>query len=61
MAKTKLWFIFVANTFLILFSSDLVAQFHNRLEGGGKPDPQLSQRDNDFIDRQDAVFLDTIQ
>ncbi|MCE1199791.1 MAG: hypothetical protein LWW85_12540 [Marinilabiliales bacterium] len=28
---------------------------------GGKPDPQLSQSDNDFIDRQDALFLDSVQ
>ena len=39
----------------------IISKFYNRLEGGGKPDPQLRQRDNDFIDRQDAVFLDTIQ
>lgn len=61
MDKTKLWFFFVANTFLIPFSSHLDAQFHDRPEGGGNPDPQLSQRDNDFIDRQDVVFLDSVQ
>jgi len=61
MAKTKLWFVILSNTFLILFSSHLDAQFHDRPDRGGKPDPQLSQRDNDFIDRQDALFLDSVQ
>jgi L-ascorbate metabolism protein UlaG (beta-lactamase superfamily) len=27
----------------------------------GAPDPQLSQWDNDFLDRQAALFLDTVQ
>ena len=38
-----------------------VAQVYDRMEGGGKPDPQLSQKDNDYLDRQAKVFLDTIQ
>lgn len=29
-------------------------------EGGGKPDPQLSQDDNNYLDRQAKVFLDTV-
>ncbi len=37
------------------------AQFHNPKKGGGKPDPQLSQKDNDYLDRQAKVFLDTVQ
>ncbi len=28
---------------------------------GGKPDPQLSQDDNDYFDRQDGAFLDSVQ
>lgn len=36
-------------------------QVYDKKVGGGKPDPQLSQKDNDFIDRQDKVFLDTVQ
>jgi len=28
--------------------------------GGGIPDPQLSQKDNDYLDRQSAVFLDSV-
>lgn len=28
---------------------------------GGYPDPQLSQKDNDYLDRQAAVFLDSVR
>jgi len=61
METNKWWIVCFANAFLILFSSHLYAQFHDNREGGGKPNPQLSQKDNDFINRQDAVFLDSIQ
>ena len=37
------------------------AQKYDRKQGGGSPDPELSQKDNDYIDRQDKVFLDTVQ
>jgi hypothetical protein len=37
------------------------AQFHDPKKGGGSPDKQLSQKDNDYLDRQAKVFLDTIQ
>ena len=40
---------------------DTTAQFHDPKKGGGKPDSQLSQKDNDYLDRQAKVFLDTIQ
>jgi len=33
----------------------------NKVIPGGYPDPQLSQKDNDYLDRQAAVFLDTVQ
>ena len=47
--------------FLMLLSNlKLFAQFHDK-KGGGIPDPQLSQKDNDYLDRQAKVFLDTIQ
>ena len=50
---------------LFIFShftiSTLKAQAYDKLEGGGKPDPQLSQKDNDYLDRQAKVFLDTIR
>jgi hypothetical protein len=61
MAKKKLRIIFIVNAFSILFSSHLFAQFHGKLEGGGKPDSQLSQKDNDYLDRQATVFLDSVQ
>ena len=35
------------------------AQVYDKKEGGGKPDPQLSQKDNDYLDRQAKVFLDS--
>ncbi|MDP4284338.1 MAG: MBL fold metallo-hydrolase [Bacteroidota bacterium] len=37
------------------------AQKYDKKQGGGKPDPELSLKDNDYIDRQDQVFLDTVQ
>lgn len=39
----------------------LTAQVYAKKQEGGSPDHQLSQKDNDYIDRQDKVFLDTIQ
>ena len=47
--------------FLFGNAGQLSAQMYDKMVGGGKPDPQLSQKDNDYIDRQDKVFLDTIQ
>ena len=41
--------------------TEVAAQFHDPMKGGGKPDPQLSQEDNDYLDRQAKVFLDTVQ
>ena len=41
--------------------TNVSAQFQNPKKGGGKPDSQLSQKDNDYLDRQAKVFLDTIQ
>ncbi|MFA6271468.1 MAG: hypothetical protein WC657_09795, partial [Candidatus Paceibacterota bacterium] len=32
-----------------------------KTNAGGSPDPQLSQKDNDYLDRQAAVFLDTVK
>ena len=39
----------------------LSAQNVKNITGGGYPDPQLSQKDNDYLDRQAAVFLDSVQ
>ena len=47
--------------FLLGNVSTTFAQTYNKRDKEGKPDPQLSQRDNDFIDRQDKVILDTVQ
>ena len=57
----KLRDIFCVTFVFLLFSSGLSAQFHDKFEGGGKPDPQLSQKDNDYLNRQAAVFLDSVQ
>ena len=45
----------------ILSADRSAAQVYDGKEGGGKPDPQLSQKDNDYLDRQAKVFLDTVQ
>lgn len=37
------------------------AQYVKPQEVDGLPDPQLSQKDNDYLNRQAAVFLDTVQ
>jgi glyoxylase-like metal-dependent hydrolase (beta-lactamase superfamily II) len=34
---------------------------YDDMEGGGDPDPYLSQNDNNYLDRQAKVFLDTVQ
>lgn len=47
--------------FLLGNAGKLNAQMYDKMKGGGKPDPQLSQKDNDYLDRQAKVFLDTIQ
>jgi L-ascorbate metabolism protein UlaG (beta-lactamase superfamily) len=47
--------------FIFTYSFEVRAQFHDPKEGGGFPDPQLSQKDNDYLDRQAKVFLDTVQ
>ena len=50
----------ILNIFLFCSVSTSVAQTYNKRQDPGKPDPQLSQKDNDYIDRQDNVFLDTV-
>jgi len=45
--------------FLLSFNY-LNAQVYDKKEGGGKPDPQLSQKDNDYLNRQAKVFLDSV-
>lgn len=53
--------ILILMCFILGNAVDLSAQIYDKKEGGGKPDPQLSQKDNDYLDRQAKVFLDTIQ
>lgn len=53
--------IFILLCFLFIGFNELKAQFHDHRKGGGKPDSQLSQKDNDYLDRQAKVFLDTVQ
>ena len=47
--------------FLLGNVSITFSQVYNKRDKEGKPDPQLSQKDNDFMDRQDRTFLDTVQ
>ncbi|MFA5329731.1 MAG: MBL fold metallo-hydrolase [Prolixibacteraceae bacterium] len=47
--------------FLFITVPEAKAQKYDKKQGGGQPDPELSQKDNDYIDRQDQVFLDTVQ
>jgi len=54
-------FLLVVLMSLVFFGPGrVVAQVYNKKEIGGKPDPQLSQKDNDYLDRQAKVFLDTV-
>ena len=53
-------FLLALLTFLFCNQVKLEAQVYNKKEIGGKPDPQLSQKDNDYLDRQAKVFLDTV-
>jgi L-ascorbate metabolism protein UlaG (beta-lactamase superfamily) len=60
MKNTKFYFIFI---FLLIFFSAIKiadAQKKSSKEEEAKPDPHLSQKDNDYIDRQAKVFLDSI-
>jgi L-ascorbate metabolism protein UlaG (beta-lactamase superfamily) len=50
----------VIGIFLFCTVSKSFAQKYDKRKEAGKPDPQLSQNDNDYLDRQDKVFLDTV-
>ncbi len=60
---------YLFNSILVLFivigSVNIHAQvkkgMYDKMKGGGFPDKQLSQKDNDYLDRQATVFLDTVQ
>ena len=51
--------------FIVIGSVNIQAQvkkgMYDKMKGGGFPDKQLSQKDNDYLDRQATVFLDTVQ
>lgn len=51
----------VFSIFLLFSAYGSVAQVYNKRNDSGKPDPQLSEKDNQYIDRQDHVFLDTVK
>ncbi len=46
---------------LIILGFNSSGQMYDKKKGGGFPDPQLSQKDNDYLDRQAKVFLDTVR
>ncbi len=47
--------------FGLLFFQQVLGQQMSKDKSGGIPDPQISQKDNDYLDRQAKVFLDTVQ
>ena len=62
--------IFISMKHLLIFVAVCIISFANAKNGkaqnksyagGGIPDPQLSQKDNDYLDRQAAVFLDSVK
>lgn len=60
---------YLFNIILILFivigtvniHSQVKKGMYDKMKGGGFPDKQLSKKDNDYLDRQATVFLDTVQ
>jgi L-ascorbate metabolism protein UlaG (beta-lactamase superfamily) len=59
MKKLRVYIVLIL--FYLAGVGEIKAQQYEKKEGGGKPDPQLSQKDNDYLDRQAKVFLDTVQ
>jgi len=59
MKRISVWG-FILLFFLGGLTQNVQAQNGNK-NGGGYPDPQLSQLDNDYLDRQAAVFLDSVK
>lgn len=55
-------FICIAFFFALFIGSVITASAQGtKPNPGGYPDPQLSQKDNDYLDRQAAVFLDSVR
>jgi len=61
MKLIRLTFVFLILCFLFAGAKEAAGLVYDKKLGGGLPDQQLSQKDNDYIDRQDKVFLDTVQ
>ena len=59
--KTTIACILLLVLFLGIYPQQTSGQNGKLSPGGGFPDPQLSQKDNDYLDRQAAVFLDSVQ
>ncbi|HSO88457.1 MAG TPA: MBL fold metallo-hydrolase [Draconibacterium sp.] len=61
MKNKNILVLIIAVSIIFAFVSGISAQRYDDKKGGGKPDPQLSQEDNDYLDRQAKFFLDTVQ
>jgi len=59
--KTIIFYLTILCVVSIAFANKAESQNLKSNTSGGSPDPQLSQKDNDYIDRQAAVFLDSVQ
>jgi glyoxylase-like metal-dependent hydrolase (beta-lactamase superfamily II) len=59
--KTTTTCIILLAIWIGMYPAKAKAQNSRPTIGGGSPDPQLSQKDNDYLDRQSAVFLDSIK
>lgn len=67
--KKYLKLIYYFNIMLLLFvvmgTCEINAQIkkgvYDKMKSGGDPDPQISKKDNLYLDRQAKVFLDTVQ
>lgn len=59
--KTIIFYLTILCVVSTAFANKAESQNIKANSGGGFPDPQLSQKDNDYLDRQAAVFLDTVK
>ncbi len=59
--KTIIFYLTILCVVSIALANKAESQNMKANTGGGSPDPQLSQKDNDYLDRQSAVFLDSVQ
>ena len=59
--RLRYYFAIIILFFTVMWTGEMQAQIYDKMAGGGAPDPQLSQKDNDYLDRQAKVFLDTVQ